>query len=199
MPDPAATACQSPLRFSSSVRTSASKDVFIVPTIAKNCYASKQHIAIWRRQHRWMDRPTISESVAVNLRHFITQAKLTEKGLAALSGVAQTTIGLYLNPERRKDTTKGVPPSPTLEKLQMLADSLGIEAWELIRPLTQAKRDLIKNIERVIAEGAPTPPAVIALAAPAKKTRTRKSPTSRRVTVQTARELTEISKKKKDQ
>lgn len=176
MPEPMATACQSPFRFASASRTSVSRDVFMPRSISTKCYVGKHQIDIPFAQSFAMDETAISDVVALNLRHFMAQRKLTQQVLAKKSGMAQTTISLYLNPSSRKETGKADPPAPNLGKVNALAGALGVELWELLRPLTQSQRDLIKNVDRVIADqvaqaSAVKQPAVIPLIAKPRRKR----------------------------
>jgi transcriptional regulator with XRE-family HTH domain len=131
------------------------EDDFHAPRIAKDCYSSKQPIA--RHSPSMTKNSTVTETLATNLRHFMSQKGMVQTDLAKATGLGQTTISLYLNPESRKDTNKGAPPSPSLARVQLLADALDVELWELLRPLTQAQRDLIRSIDAVIAEKMPKP------------------------------------------
>lgn len=99
-----------------------------------------------------LPRRSISAVLADNLRHFMTAKQMTQAVLASRTGIGQTTISLYLSPENRAATTSGTPPSPTLARVQLLADALGVDLWELLRPLTPAERDLIRTVDAVIAE-----------------------------------------------
>ena len=121
------------------------------------CYSNKQPIAIRLAQSAEMSTQTITETLAANLAYFMKQKGMVQAKLAAASGLGQTTISLYLNPDKRKDTSKGAAPSPTLAKVDALAQALGIELWELLRPLTPAQRDLIRSVDAVIAQHVPTP------------------------------------------
>ncbi|WP_421885185.1 helix-turn-helix domain-containing protein [Methylibium sp.] len=94
----------------------------------------------------------ITSILATNLKHFMKARELTQAGLAKACNLGQTTISLYLNPSNRKDTATGREASPTLARVQVLADALEVELWELLRPLTQSQRDLLRSVEAVIAE-----------------------------------------------
>lgn len=54
----------------------------------------------------------------------------TQKALEKASGVAQTTISLYLNPENRKPSASGKPPSGKLSEVEALAKAMGLEFWQ---------------------------------------------------------------------
>jgi transcriptional regulator with XRE-family HTH domain len=73
--------------------------------------------------------------LAANLAYFMGQRGLSQKALAEKCGVAQTTISLYLNPTRRKAGITGKAASAKLSEVEMLARSLDVEIWELLRDL----------------------------------------------------------------
>lgn len=99
-----------------------------------------------------MTNNSITHILAANLAYFMQVKGKTQKELGKTSRVGQTTISLYLNPDSRNPTSNGKLPSPVLAKVNALADALGIELWELLRPLTPAERELIKSVDAVIAE-----------------------------------------------
>jgi transcriptional regulator with XRE-family HTH domain len=70
----------------------------------------------------------IREILATNLKTLMTMSEncKSQNSLAKRSGVAQTTIGNYLN--------KTYVGYPNLEKVEMLARSFGLEAWHLLHP-----------------------------------------------------------------
>lgn len=94
-----------------------------------------------------MSSRPISEVLADNLRHYMSKRGLTQAGLAELSKVGQTTIGLYLSPERRQPSKSGKLPSPNLGDVERLAQSLEVEVWDLLRPMTPVERDAYQQIE----------------------------------------------------
>lgn len=122
----------------------------------------------------WMKKKPINDVLAVNLKHFMTEKGFSQSSLAAKSGVAQRTIGNYLNAELRyaEVSKTGKPPSAKLAEVERIADGLGVEVWELLRPISPAERGFYKQIEesferlRKIAPPAPAPER-----APAAKTR----------------------------
>lgn len=75
----------------------------------------------------------------------------TQTALAKRSGVAQTTISNYLNP----DSYEG---APTLDKIAALAQAFGLEAWHLIHPtmgdreMSAKELDLYRRLKRVLSE-----------------------------------------------
>lgn len=97
---------------------------------------------------------SISEVLAENLTYFMDMKKITQVVLGQRAGIGQTTVSLYLNPDRRAQGKSGKEPSATVARIQSLADALGVELWELLRPLTPAQRDFYRSMETLIAERA---------------------------------------------
>lgn len=89
----------------------------------------------------------INHVLAENLRHYMDRQKLTQAGLASRCGVSQRTISNYLNPGKRDAGSSGKPGSAKLTELQMLADGLGVKAWELVRRYEPGERDAYHAIE----------------------------------------------------
>lgn len=81
-----------------------------------------------------MTRPTLNETLAANLARLMERKGWTQAALAKQSGVGQTTISLYLNPERRQPSKSGKIPSAKLSEVESLAIAVGVEPWELLRP-----------------------------------------------------------------
>lgn len=93
--------------------------------------------------------------LARNLRALMDEQGLTQMQLAKRSGVAQTTISLYLNPEKRSAGARGKPPSAKLAEAQALAEAMGVELWELLRDMTQAEREVYRALEKVFRQSLP--------------------------------------------
>ena len=124
------------------------------------CYERKQPFACDSSDSAGMKAdPAITTVLADNLTHFMQARGVTQAQLAKRSGLGQTTISLYLRPAARSGTASGAAPSPTLARVQALAEALNVELWELLRPLTQAQRDLIRSVDAVIAEQTHAQPA----------------------------------------
>lgn len=152
MPERSAISFQQPRRPISSARTSVSRGVFIPHRIATDCYLSKQPIATRPENSASMKNAPITQTLAANLAYFMSEKHVTQQDLAKKSGVGQTTISLYLNPESRNATATGQAPSPVLARVAALASALDVELWELLRPLTPTQRDLVKSVDALIAE-----------------------------------------------
>lgn len=97
-----------------------------------------------------MKEKQINEVLASNLAHFMGKRQLSQKALASRSGVAQTTISLYLDPTRRKPGATGKVPSAKLSEVEMLASALSVEVWELLRNLTAEEREVYDQLESVV-------------------------------------------------
>lgn len=90
----------------------------------------------------------INQVLAANLTYFMGQRKLSQSALSRRVGVAQRTIGNYMNPDLRDPVGKtGKPRSAKLSELELIAAGLGVEVWELLRPLTPAEREFYRQIE----------------------------------------------------
>lgn len=123
--------------------------------VAMFCYHAKQHIADADQETDEMRKMSSSEVLAGNLRAWMAARDLKQTDLAQKSGVAQTTISLYLRPAARKDTHGSKDPSPKLSHVEALADALGVDAWELLRPQTSERIELLARLEQAIALFAP--------------------------------------------
>lgn len=100
----------------------------------------------------------VNEVVAENLRYHMNQKRESESSLARSSGVAQTTIGVYLNPERRKVSASGKLPSGKVSELALLSDALGIHVWELLIDAPEQSRQMIRDMVLVMTKPSETPP-----------------------------------------
>ena len=95
-----------------------------------------------------MPRPSINAVLADNLRHFMSEKKLTQLALSKLTCVSQSSISNYLRPASRAGGKLGKEPSAKLSEVDMLASALGVEAWELIRFINPAERAFYKQVEQ---------------------------------------------------
>lgn len=80
----------------------------------------------------------INQVLADNLSRLMRERELTQMALAAKAGMGQTTVSLYLSPERRAAGKSGKEPSAKLSEVQRLADALGVELWRLLQPQPNA-------------------------------------------------------------
>lgn len=94
-----------------------------------------------------MNQSPLNQALADNLARLMEMKELKQMALAKKCGVAQTTISLYLNPDRRKPGKDGKAGSAKLTEVEMLATALEVEPWELLRPMTGAQRDVYERIE----------------------------------------------------
>lgn len=106
----------------------------------------KQHFASKTAQTCPMQVSALNKALAENLEHHMARRGLTQMALAKKCGVGQTTISLYLHPERRKLGKDGKPGSAKLTEVEMLAAALEVESWELLRPLDGVQRDVYERI-----------------------------------------------------
>lgn len=97
-----------------------------------------------------MNEHNLPAVIAENLRAAMRQHGVeSQADLARRSGVAYSTLNLYLNPGRR-------PGTPNLKHLITLAKFFRMEVWELLCPMTEAERALMKNFEAWMRENKPT-------------------------------------------
>lgn len=78
-----------------------------------------------------MPESSLNQILADNLALHMEKKGLKQMALAKKCGVGQTTISLYLSPDRRKPGKAG---SAKLTEVEMLARALEVEPWELLRP-----------------------------------------------------------------
>lgn len=124
-----------------------------------------------------MQVSALNQALAENLEHHMAQKGLKQMALAKKCGVGQTTISLYLHPERRKLGKDGKAGSAKLTEVEMLAEALEVEPWELLRPLDGIQREVYERIgaayKMLTQDGASlaSPPAKIAHPAPTTKSK----------------------------
>ena len=95
-----------------------------------------------------MQKQPINEVLASSLKYFMQKRSMKQADLATKSGVGQTTISLYLNPSNRKTGASGKPASAKLTEVEMLADALEVNVWELLRDLESNEREAYEQIEK---------------------------------------------------
>jgi transcriptional regulator with XRE-family HTH domain len=93
-----------------------------------------------------MSKRSINEVLAENLKHYMSTQGLKQTALGEQAGMAQTTVSLYLNPGRRQPSKSGKVPSANLGDVERLAAALGVEVWELLRPLSGPEREAYDKI-----------------------------------------------------
>ena len=81
-----------------------------------------------------MSQPSLNDILATNLARLMEKAGHKQASLAKLSGIGQTTISLYLNPGRRQPSKSGKVPSAKFGEVETLAEVLGVDPWDLLRP-----------------------------------------------------------------
>lgn len=133
--------------------------------LVKDSLARKEHFPTRPFHPRWVAVKDINQVVAEQLAHWMAQRKpvWTQAELAERAGVAQKTISNYLNPEQRAPGAKGKQGSPKLVELDLIAQALGIEVWQLTRHMNQDERAAYEAIERaykqLLAGARPAVPA----------------------------------------
>lgn len=143
-------AFQSPLRWTSPARTDSSRGVLMYATLAKYCLAGKQHFATQSLHALEMTQKTTNEVLAANLKAAMAARGMTQAALAKTSGIAQTTISIYLRPEDRKPSASGKEPSAKVAEVERLADALGVECWQLLKPQDSSELAMAIEIQDVI-------------------------------------------------
>lgn len=79
-----------------------------------------------------MTKSTINEVLARNLKIRMEAKGMKQERLAARSKVGQTTISLYLSPDRRKPGATGKVPSAKVGEIEALASALGCRFNDLV-------------------------------------------------------------------
>lgn len=112
-----------------------------------------------------MSKPPINVILAQNLAHFMSEKKLTQMALSVKTGVAQSSISNYLSPGKRAVSKSGKAPSAKLSEVELIADALGVEAWELLRFISPSERDFYLHVEQayrsLLIDAAKAPAKVI--------------------------------------
>ncbi len=96
---------------------------------------------------------------------------MSQPGLSKASGIAQTSVSLLLNPQNRAPGKEGRIGSPTLAQVETVADALGVEAWELICPMSGEQWIVYQAAQQMHQAilGQKTAPAPTEKQAPARK------------------------------
>lgn len=79
-------------------------------------------------------RLSANDILAANLHALMKKQGVVQTVLAQRSGVAQTTISLYLSPERRQPSKTGKLPSAKLTEIEALATALGVTVGQILTP-----------------------------------------------------------------
>lgn len=99
-----------------------------------------------------VSKTPINQVLAENLAHFMEERGLNQVALSRKSGVSQRSISNYLNPDARAAGKSGKAPSAKLSEVELIAASLDIEAWQLLRKMTDTERVLYSSVERAFKE-----------------------------------------------
>lgn len=97
-----------------------------------------------------MQEKSINQVFAENLAAAMKRKKLNQVTLAAKATVSQKTVSNCLNPGNRSDTTSGKESSVSLTNLQLLADALGAQPWQLLRPIDQKQREIYDKFDELV-------------------------------------------------
>lgn len=97
-----------------------------------------------------MEQKSINEVLAANLREAMEARGWSQVRLAKESRVAQTTISLYLTPDRRKPGASGKVPSGKLSEVEAMAQALGLAYWELLMPMNEDQRQLLRQFGQLV-------------------------------------------------
>lgn len=79
-----------------------------------------------------MKRLSTNEILAKNIAALMERHGLVQSALSKKSGVAQTTVSLYLNPDRRQPSKTGKVPSAKLTEVEALARALDVPLVQLL-------------------------------------------------------------------
>lgn len=111
--------------------------------IAICCYKRKQPVADEVRYRCGVERK-VRETLAKNLERLMKARApaLTQKQLAARSGVSQRTISNMLNP--------GSGVSPMLENIELIAVAFSLEPWHLLIPDLPDELLRSKTVEKLV-------------------------------------------------
>jgi len=74
-------------------------------------------------------------ALAANLARVMSTRSISQYALAKKSGIAQSTISLYLNPDARQ--SKRRPRSAKLAEIEILAAALDVSPLDLLQPETE--------------------------------------------------------------
>lgn len=77
---------------------------------------------------------------------------LNQVSLSKKCGISQRSISNYLKPEARAAGKTGKAPSAKLSEVELIAEGLGIEAWQLLRKMTNTERVLYSSVEKAFKE-----------------------------------------------
>lgn len=117
-----------------------------------------------------MEEKSINQVFAENLAASMGRKGLNQVSLAAKSGVSQKTVSNCLTPGNRVDTSTGKESSVSLTNLQLLANALDAEPWQLLRPLDQQKREIYDKFDELLrmVQSPPQSPAADVISMPDK-------------------------------
>lgn len=142
------------------------------------CFSAKQHIASGPFDSAPMTDQTSKAArvLADRLSHAMRQKGETQASLARKSGVAQTTISLYLRPGDRGESSTGQDKGPTLPRIEKLAEALGMNACELLMPEDMHRKFMLfmQFATEFSSRDSPTPESQVSSAGSSQSTNSRK-------------------------
>lgn len=100
--------------------------------LAKLCYPHKQHFARWSTETDEVPKKPAIDVLAENLARHMAGRTQAEIGKAA--DISQRGVGYLLRPDTRQASKSGAG-SPTIHKVEAVANALGVEVWELLCPM----------------------------------------------------------------
>lgn len=121
-------------------------------TLLSRTEISAQHFAKPEQDTAQVSKTPINQVLAENLAHFMEEKGLKQAALSKKCGVSQRSISNYLNPEKRAAGKAGKEPSAKLSEVELIADGLEIEVWQLLRAMTDTERALYTSVERAFKE-----------------------------------------------
>lgn len=116
-------------------------------TLLSRTAISQQHFATAAADTGDVSKTPINQILAENLAHFMEERGLNQVSLGRRCGIAQRSISNYLNPDARAVGKSGKAPSAKLSEVELIADGLGIEAWQLLRKMSDSERALYLRVE----------------------------------------------------
>ncbi len=102
-----------------------------------------------------MKRLSTNEILAKNIESLMKSKGLVQSALSKKSGVAQTTVSLYLNPDRRQPSKTGKIPSAKLTEVEALAKALDVSLVQLLSADMKATDPIIVPTEAANDDHAP--------------------------------------------
>lgn len=84
-----------------------------------------------------MAQESVVYVLAAQLKHYMSEARISGNQLAKDAGISQTSLGFILDPDRRQPTKSGKQKGPTLVQIEKIAGALKVPVWELLFPMPE--------------------------------------------------------------